>query len=142
MAELEAIMEHIRQGHDFLLSGGAGCGKTHTLVGVLRNIVAKYPDKHVACITYTNAAADEINRRVNHPNVSVSTIHDFLWANICYYQPQLKHVLAELINDENCSIKISGVDHIDKNYFLQKILRQSSIRRICNCSKVSFLTMK
>ena len=117
MAELEAIMEHIRQGHDFLLSGGAGCGKTHTLVEVLRNIVAKYPGKHVACITYTNAAADEINRRVNHPNVSVSTIHDFLWANIRYYQPQLKRVLAELINDENCSIKISGVDHIDENYF-------------------------
>ena len=117
MAELEEIMGHIRQEHNFLVSGGAGCGKTHTLVEVLRNIVAEYPAKHVACITYTNAAADEIIRRVNHPNVSVSTIHDFLWANICHYQLQMKRVLPTLINDENCNIKMRGVDHVDDNYF-------------------------
>lgn len=117
MAELEDIMTHIRAGHNFLLSGGAGCGKTHTLVGVLRGIVAEYPSKHIACITYTNAAADEINRRVNHPNVTVSTIHDFLWANISHYQPQLKRVLATLVNDPECSITMRGVEHIDEDYF-------------------------
>lgn len=117
MAELEEILEHIRQGHNFLLSGGAGCGKTHTLVGVLRNVVRTYPSKRIACVTYTNAATDEINRRVDHPNVSVSTIHDFLWANICQYQLQMKRVLPALINDGNCGIKMRGVDHVDDDYF-------------------------
>ena len=117
MAEIEEILEHIRQGHNFLLSGGAGSGKTHTLVEVIRNVVGVYASKHIACITYTNAAADEITRRVNHPNVSVSTIHDFLWANICQYQQQMKRVLPALINDENCGIKMRGVDHVDDDYF-------------------------
>lgn len=117
MAELEDIMNLVRQGHNFLLSGGAGCGKTHTLVGVLRNIVREYPAKHVSCITYTNAAADEINRRVNHPNVSVSTIHDFLWSNIRYYQVQMKQMLPKLINDEACGIEMRGMEHVDDDYF-------------------------
>lgn len=117
MAELEDIMNLVRQGHNFLLSGGAGCGKTHTLVGVLRNIVREYPTKHVSCITYTNAAADEINRRVNHQNVSVSTIHDFLWSNIRYYQVQMKQMLPKLINDEACGIEMRGIAHVDDDYF-------------------------
>ena len=99
MDVLQEIMEHIHAGHNFLLSGGAGSGKTHTLVGVIRGIVESYPSKHIACITYTNAAADEITRRVNHSNVTVSTIHDFLWDNIKQYQDQLRRQLAILVND-------------------------------------------
>lgn len=135
MAEFEEIMSHIREGHNFLLSGGAGCGKTHTLVGVIRRLVTEYPSKHIACITYTNAAADEINRRVNHPNVSVSTIHDFLWANICRYQPQMKRVLAKLINDVNSSIKMRGVEHIDEEYFFGNSIESIEYKEYLQLSK-------
>lgn len=34
--ELTQIIEHIQQGHNFLLSGGAGSGKTYTLVEIVR----------------------------------------------------------------------------------------------------------
>ena len=135
MAELEEILEHVREGHNFLLSGGAGCGKTHTLVGVIRSLVTEYPSKHIACITYTNAAADEINRRVNHPNVSVSTIHDFLWANICHYQPQMKHVLAMLVNDVNSSITMRGVEHIDEDYFFGNNIKSIEYKEYLQLSK-------
>lgn len=117
MAIIDDIMVHVRAGQNFLLSGGAGSGKTHTLVGVIRGILAEYPSKHVACITYTNAAADEINRRVNHPNVTVSTIHDFLWECIKHYQPQLKTMLAILINDPDCPIQMRGFEHVEDNFF-------------------------
>ncbi len=34
--ELAQITEYIQQGHNFLLNGGAGSGKTYTLVEVVR----------------------------------------------------------------------------------------------------------
>ena len=37
--ELAQITEYIQQGHNFLLSGGAGSGKTYTLVEVVRWII-------------------------------------------------------------------------------------------------------
>lgn len=99
MAELEKIMEHIHEGHHFLLSGGAGSGKTYTLVEVLREIIRENPSIKVACITYTNAAVKEIERRVANDNLRVSTIHDFLWDCIGNFQTALKPALIKLIND-------------------------------------------
>lgn len=100
MAELEQIMGHIHEGHHFLLSGGAGSGKTYTLVEVLREIIRENPTKKVACITYTNAAVKEIERRVANDNLRVSTIHDFLWDCIGHFQTALKAALIKLINDQ------------------------------------------
>ncbi|WP_342453918.1 UvrD-helicase domain-containing protein [Paenibacillus turicensis] len=67
-------------------------------------------------MTYTNAAVKEIEDRVNHPNLWVSTIHDFLWDNIKNYQNDLKKALIALINDEDSKI-ISPDGKVDKNYF-------------------------
>lgn len=99
MAELELIMEHIHEGHHFLLSGGAGSGKTYTLVEVLRVIIREHPAQKVACITYTNAAVKEIERRVANNNLRVSTIHDFLWDCIGHFQAALIPALIKLVND-------------------------------------------
>jgi len=93
-------MGHVHNGHHFLLSGGAGSGKTYTLVEVLREILRENPTKKVACITYTNAAVKEIERRVANANLRVSTIHDFLWDCIGHFQSALKQALIKLINDE------------------------------------------
>ena len=99
MGEFEHIMEHIHSGHHFLLSGGAGCGKTYTLVEVLREILREHPTQNVACITYTNAAVKEIERRVANDNLRVSTIHDFLWDCIGHFQVALKPALIQLVNE-------------------------------------------
>lgn len=135
MAVIDEILAHIRAGRNFLLSGGAGSGKTHTLVGVIRSIVDNYPSCHIACITYTNAAADEINRRVNHPNVSVSTIHDFLWDNIKQYQEQLKRQLAVLVNDPECPIQIRGVDHVGEDYFFNPEIERIDYKEYLQLNK-------
>ncbi|RAS27727.1 MULTISPECIES: ATP-dependent helicase [unclassified Pseudomonas] len=101
--ETRKILDTISEGKSFLLSGGAGSGKTYSLVEVITNLVTLKPLARVACITYTNAAVREIEGRASHPNLHVSTIHDFLWGVIKHFQVELKEVLLALINDDEIS---------------------------------------
>lgn len=69
-------------------------------------------------MTYTNAAVKEIDERVNNKNLSVSTIHDFLWDNIKHFQKELKSSLIDLANDEEVKrIRITGKDSIPNDFF-------------------------
>lgn len=95
------IIATINRGNNFLLSGGAGSGKTYSLVEVIETIIIQKPLSRIACITYTNAATQEVENRAIHDNLQVSTIHDFLWGTIKHYQSELKTVLLDLINNEN-----------------------------------------
>lgn len=65
---------------------GAGSGKTTSLVKALAHVVGtrgielRSASQKVACITYTEIAAQEIIRELSHsPIVHVSTIHSYLW---------------------------------------------------------------
>ncbi len=118
MSEVDQIMGHINTGKNFLLSGGAGSGKTYTLVEVIKKVLKEKPSSRIACMTYTNAAVKEIEERVNHENLNVSTIHDLLWDNIKYFQGDLKKSLVTLVNDTEISkVKIKGVDRIPDDFF-------------------------
>lgn len=73
----------------FFLFAGAGSGKTRSLVNALnhvREVSAKRLRLHgqrIGVITYTNAACDEIKRRLDFdPLIEVSTIHSFVWSLI------------------------------------------------------------
>lgn len=115
--EVIDILGHIAKGHNFLLSGGAGSGKTYTLVQVIRAVLQEHK-KPIACMTYTNAAANEIEHRVNHKLLNVSTIHDFLWDNIKNYQNELKHVIIEMINSPEDSLNVADCDTpISEDFF-------------------------
>jgi DNA helicase-2/ATP-dependent DNA helicase PcrA len=94
--EIEEILYHIERGNNFLLSGGAGSGKTFSLVQTLKKLSLLYPTANFACITYTNAAAIEIKNRAQIKNLRVSTIHDFLWDTIAPFQKEMKKTLIEL----------------------------------------------
>lgn len=118
MTEIEEIFEHINNKRNFLLSGGAGSGKTYTLVQVIKKVIEENPSELVACMTYTNAAVKEIEERVAHQNLNVTTIHDFLWDNIKNFQKELKACLIELANDENQkAIKIDDVHPVTDGFF-------------------------
>lgn len=83
---------------------GPGAGKTHLLIENIKFIIAnsmklKNSNRKILCITYTNAAADEIKKRLGSYNryAFVSTIHSFLNEFVIKpYQVQLK----KLIKDE------------------------------------------
>ena len=115
--EVQNALSHIDDGDNFLLSGGAGSGKTYSLVQLINQLIKEQPDKSVACITYTNAAVREIEERINHKNLSVSTIHDFLWDNIKHFQKELKLSLINLINDESSRINNPEEYDLKGDYF-------------------------
>lgn len=115
--EVQEIFKLIDEGKNFLLSGGAGSGKTYSLVSVIRQVIAENPMVKVACMTYTNVAVKEIEDRVNHKNLNVSTIHDFLWDNIKHFQKELKKIMIDLIEDNESKISVSGLSSISDDYF-------------------------
>lgn len=116
--EVQEIFKCIDIKRNFLLSGGAGSGKTYSLVQVIRQVILENPNSKVACMTYTNAAVKEIEERVNHKNLNVTTIHDFLWDNIKHFQKELKSALVTLANNEEVTtISIDDVSPIPNNYF-------------------------
>src|ERR1017187_7316648 len=70
----------------FFLFAGAGSGKTRSLVNALGGLRAqsgkrmRLHGQQVAVITYTNAACDEIQRRLDFDLlIVVKTIHSFVW---------------------------------------------------------------
>ena len=91
----------------FFLFAGAGSGKTRSLVEVLNRFREnnihrlRTNAQQVAIITYTNAACDEIKRRLEFDTAfSVSTIHSFAWELIKPYTYDIKALLrVRLQND-------------------------------------------
>jgi DNA helicase-2/ATP-dependent DNA helicase PcrA len=115
--EVQRILDKIDEGKNFLLSGGAGSGKTYSLVQTIRQALDERPTSTIACITYTNAAVHEISARVSHPHLRISTIHDFLWDVLKRFQKELKAVLIKLLNDEaHPRFKVEGTP-VEASYF-------------------------
>ena len=91
----------------FFMFAGAGSGKTRSLINTLKFLAKEkgtYLARHgkqVAVITYTNAACDEISRRLQYkPIFYVSTIHSFLWNLIKNFQMDIKSWLEASIKAE------------------------------------------
>ena len=96
---LEAL-QCIKNGENFILEGGAGSGKTYSLISLINALTEELPNIKIVCITYTNNAVAEILSRIENDNIWVSTIHEFIWNLIRKYQNEIKDILVELINDE------------------------------------------
>jgi DNA helicase-2/ATP-dependent DNA helicase PcrA len=104
--EVQEIFKHIDNGENFLLSGGAGSGKTYSLVHVIKQVLREHPCSKVACMTYTNAAVAEINSRITDSRLNVGTIHEFLWDLIRPFKIELMwSLIASLRSDDPDSIK-------------------------------------
>jgi DNA helicase-2/ATP-dependent DNA helicase PcrA len=91
----------------FFLFAGAGSGKTRSLVHALRHIAIRYRNtlrlraKNVAVITYTNAACDEITRRLEYdPLFVVKTIHSFAWSQIQKFNFDIREWLRTNLQTE------------------------------------------
>lgn len=91
----------------FCFDAGAGAGKTYALQKSIEHILKtegenlKLRNQKILCITYTNAAKDEILSRLGKNSaILVSTIHEFLWEFISIQQESLTIEHKNKIIDE------------------------------------------
>ncbi len=119
--EVLNALQCIKNSENFILEGGAGSGKTYSLISLINALAEESSDIRIVCITYTNNAVAEILSRIENENLWVSTIHEFIWALTRKYQNEIKDVLVELINDEDENNfkkpKDFEEDLISKDYF-------------------------
>lgn len=130
---LESFNNHLK------INAGPGAGKTHFLVENVKNLIHEHPAivksniKKIVCITYTNAAVEEIERRLDnvHDYVESYTIHSFIYEHIIKpFQQDLKRIILDLFSisiDENTKISSQieglGILHgIDKKEIYEYIL--------------------
>lgn len=119
--EVQEALQCVKDCQNFILEGGAGSGKTYSLISLINALTEELPDIKIVCITYTNNAVAEILSRTENENIRVSTIHEFIWSLIRRYQDEIKDVLLELINDASESSfkkpKGYGEKLVCKDYF-------------------------
>lgn len=123
----------------FFLFAGAGSGKTSSLVKALKYVqenagfYLRLHGKKVGVITYTNAACDEIKRRLDFdPLVDVKTIHSFVWALIegfdtdirDWLKTKLRNDIAELNEKQNNSRKKEGKTYLKRHSEIQAKCRR------------------
>lgn len=91
----------------FVMVAGAGSGKTTSLVKALAQIERtqgsslRRNGQQVACITYTEVAAEEIRGDVGNDELfHVSTIHSFLWTVIKQFQNNLREWVINRLQEK------------------------------------------
>ena len=98
----------------FKIYAGPGAGKTHFLVENVKNIVTQNPVitesrlRKVLCVTYTNAAVDEIKKRLDKFTdcVDVCTIHGFIIEHII--KPFQQDLILLMKSDFGISVRAKG----------------------------------
>ncbi|MDW3680338.1 UvrD-helicase domain-containing protein [Cupriavidus sp. CV2] len=93
---LRACIE-MKPPQSFVVRAGAGSGKTTSLIKALASVLdvhgpsMRKRKQKVACITYTDLAAQEVSADVEaDPLVQVSTIHSFYWFIVKSFQADIK----------------------------------------------------
>lgn len=107
--DIEGLISDIidKKTSQVFVFAGAGSGKTYTVVQILKHLKGKFAlqyqreGRHIAVITFTNNAVDEINSRIFYdPLFEVSTIHSFLWNVISISQYELKKAYIKVIEGD------------------------------------------
>jgi superfamily I DNA/RNA helicase len=137
----EQLKTHIR------VFAGPGAGKTHFLVENIKNIVTEQKSvsqsrlRKVLCVTYTNAAVDEIKERLNRfsDSVEIFTIHSFIIEHIIKpFQSDLRSIISEEFGIDTNSRKpitsqieglgiLHGIDKEDIYKFVNDITSENAV---------------
>ena len=146
---IDRIGQCIDDEFSWIFNAGAGSGKTYALVQSLKMLLDKkgpqfyIHGQKVLCITYTNAAADEIKERLgNTPLVLVSTIHERMWEIIGPYKDQLMKLhrtklreaiieKKEQLQEQSWAQAYRNLSEQQKNELLEKI-NSEHVRDVLN----------
>lgn len=97
----------------FFLFAGAGSGKTRSLVLALERIQETWGDRlrrrgqRVGVITFTNAASEEIKRRIQFDQLfDVRTIHSFAWSLIDGFDHDIRVWLTAKLHHDIAKLEV------------------------------------
>ncbi|MES2479456.1 MAG: UvrD-helicase domain-containing protein [Bacteroidota bacterium] len=100
---LETLFQTLEAKKNFIFEAGAGAGKTFSLLEALKFLIDKdaraflRDHKKIACITFTNIAKEQIDKRTDkHPIVHSDTIHGFCWSMINSFQNEIRKLLPTI----------------------------------------------
>lgn len=139
----------LEQPRSFFLYAGAGSGKTHSLVTAVKSLKNRerqrltFEGRQIAIITYTNAACDEIARRLEYdPLVEVSTIHAFSWRMIQGFNDDIREWLRIKLADDIAGLdeKIRRAKQPNKTSLANKASRESKARRLNELDNIPIFT--
>ncbi len=123
----------------FFLYAGAGSGKTRAVVEAMKIFRERYGEllrlsgRNAAIITYTNAACDEISRRIDFdPIFAVSTIHSFAWELIRTYNKDISVWLRSKLEADVSTLheKQASSDPGSKAYAQREVEIESKQKRL------------
>ena len=106
---IEKLFKYSDTFDSTVFNSGAGSGKTYALIECLKYIISchredlKSHNQKIACITYTNVAADHIKQQLGVSDVvEISTIHERIWSIICNQKSAVLslHIEKELITNQ------------------------------------------
>ncbi len=130
---------NLEMPRSFFLYAGAGSGKTHSLVVAVKSLKERerqrltFEGRQIAIITYTNAACEEIARRLEHdPLVEVSTIHAFSWKMIKGFNDDIREWLRTKLASDIAELddRLGRAKSANKTYLANQASRDSKARRL------------
>ena len=136
---------NLEMPRSFFLYAGAGSGKTHSLVVAVKSLKERerqrltFEGRQIAIITYTNAACEEIARRLEHdPLVEVSTIHAFSWKMIKGFNDDIREWLRIKLADDIAELddKLGRAKSVNKTYLANQASRDSKARRLAALDEI------
>ncbi len=126
----------------FLINAPAGSGKTTSIRNRLKGIYLNEPKSKVLCITYTNRAAEELQKDLDNKNIYVSTIHSYINDLISpffaekqvveiYWSLFKDRIIERILNAENDDyINESNKKYIDNFGGLSEDIVKSNLTRL------------
>lgn len=133
----------------FFLYAGAGSGKTHSLVVAVKSLKERerqrltFEGRQIAIITYTNAACEEIARRLEHdPLVEVSTIHAFSWKMIKGFNDDIREWLRIKLASDIAELddRLGRARTVNKTSQANQASRDSKARRLAALDEIPEFT--
>lgn len=140
---------NLEKPRSFFLYAGAGSGKTHSLVEAVKSLKNRerqrltFEGRQIAIITYTNAACQEISRRLEHdPLVEVSTIHAFSWRMIKGFNDDIREWLRIKLAADIAELddKLRRAQGENKTSRANQASRDSKARRLANLNDIPDFT--
>lgn len=106
----------------FLVNAPAGSGKTTYIENTIINLLAKYPNRKILSITYTNRAKEELNSRIDSNNVTIDTIHSFLSSFVGLYlsKPEVLDLYLQIFEDKIKLLIENGEDDSKNARYIDK----------------------